>query len=422
MNFYSHQAAAWRLAWLPGNAVPLTDSAVRTAKPREKLYRLSDTQGLCLEITTTGSKLWRFRYRFAGKPKMISLGAYPEVTLAKARELRTAARSLVADGVDPSLHKQAEKRAREAESYTFEKLAEEWYAYNSPRWAEATAYKARLYLDNDIIPAIGKRPAAEITRPDLVDLVRKVEARGTLNAAGKIRQWLNQVFRFGLAKGVVEANPATDLDVVAAHAPRARHHPHVPLSEIPELLEKLSAAACDLPTRVAIRLLLITGVRPGELRNAPWAEFDLQAGTWTIPAARMKARRPHIVPLPTQAVALLRELEELTGRYPLAFAGRHNPDRSMSENTINKALRLIGYEGRQTGHGFRHLLSTELNGRGYNRDWIERQLAHGDKDEIRDTYNHANYLEQRREMMQAWADSIDALCVDPNVVSIKRKA
>lgn len=400
--------------------MPLTDSAVRTAKPREKLYRLSDTHGLCLEITTTGSKLWRFRYRFAGKPKMISLGAYPEVTLAKARELRSTARSLVATGVDPSSHKQAEKRAREAESYTFEKLADEWYAYNVPRWAETTAYKARLYLDNDIYPAIGKRPAGEITRPDLVDLVRKVEARGTLNAAGKIRQWLNQVFRFGLARGVVEVNPATDLDVVAAHAPRARHHPHVPLAEMPELLEKLSAAACDLPTRIAIRLLLITGVRPGELRNAPWSEFDLKAATWTIPAARMKARRPHIVPLPVQAVALLRELEELTGRYPLAFAGRHNPDRPMSENTINKALRLIGYEGRQTGHGFRHLLSTELNGRGYNRDWIERQLAHGDKDEIRDTYNHAHYLEQRRGMMQAWADEIDALCAGTNVVSIRR--
>ncbi|MNF65568.1 putative prophage CPS-53 integrase [compost metagenome] len=210
--------------------MPLTDTAVRTAKPREKLYRLSDTLGLCLEVTPAGGKLWRFRYRFAGKPKMISLGPYPDISLAKARERRDSARSLVADGVDPSSHKQAQKRARQADGHTFETLAEEWFAYNSPRWAESTAYKARLYLDNDIIPAIGRRPVAEVTRPDLVELVRKVEKRGTLNAAGKIRQWLNQIFRFGLAKGAASANPATDLDVVAAHAPRARHHPHVPLA------------------------------------------------------------------------------------------------------------------------------------------------------------------------------------------------
>ncbi|OBY92582.1 integrase [Pseudomonas sp. AU11447] len=400
--------------------MPLTDSAVRTAKPREKLYRLSDTLGLSLEITPTSSKLWRFRYRFAGKPKMISLGAYPAITLAKARELRDVARSQVAAGIDPSHHKQAEKRAREAEAYTFERLANEWYDYSAPRWAEATAYKARLYLDNDIVPVIGKRPASEITRPEVVELVRKVEARGTLNAAGKIRQWLNQIFRFGLAKGVVTTNPATDLDVVAAHAPRAKHHPHVPLAELPALLDLLSGASCDLSTKIAIRLLVLTGVRPGELRQAPWSEFDLDAATWTIPAARMKARRPHIVPLPTQAVDLLRNLQEITGRYELVFAGKANPGRPLSENTVNKALRILGYEGRQTGHGFRHLLSTELNNRGYNRDWIERQLAHGDDNEIRDTYNHAHYLDQRRQMMQAWANEIDALCAGVSVRSLRR--
>ena len=262
---------------------------------------------------------------------------------------------------------------------------------------------------------------ASITRPDLVELVRKVEARGTLNAAGKIRQWLHQIFRYGLARGVVE-NPATDLDVVAAPAKAARHHPCVTFAELPELLERLEAAKLHTFTRAAIRLLILTAVRPGELRAAPWAEFDLDAATWTIPKERMKARRPHVVPLPTQAVAILRQLHEASGRYALLFPGQQNAERPMSENTINKALRLMGYEGRQTGHGFRHLLSTELNGRGYNRDWIERQLAHGDADEIRDTYNHATYLEQRRGMMQAWADSLDALCAGANVVSIKRKA
>ncbi|MCY1369130.1 Prophage integrase IntA [compost metagenome] len=220
----------------------------------------------------------------------------------------------------------------------------------------------------------------------------------------------------------MENNPATDLDVVAAPAKAARHHPHVSFAELPELLGKIDTTNINALTRCAIRLLVLTAVRPGELRAAPWAEFDLDAATWIIPKERMKARRPHVVPLPRQAVAILRSLGEISGSYPLLFPGQQSSDRPMSENTINKALRLMGYEGRQTGHGFRHLLSTELNGRGYNRDWIERQLAHGDGDEIRDTYNHATYLDQRRDMMQAWADSIDVRCAGANVLSLKRKA
>jgi len=402
--------------------VPLTDSAVKAAKPKDKPYKLSDAHGLHLVINPSGAKLWRLKYRVAGKEKLLSFGAYPVVGLQQARQLRDSARQQLAEGIDPSEHKKALKSVSRAEGLTFEVLAREWYTYNAPRWAEATRYKAKLYLENDMIPVIGSRPVKAITRPDLVDLIRKVEARGTLNAAGKIRQWLHQIFRYGLAKGAVDHNPATDLDVVAAPPKARRHHPHVPLAELPELLDKLEAGRLNNLTRLAIRLLILTAVRPGELRAAPWAEFDLEKATWTIPKERMKARRPHVVPLPRQAVAILRQLEEVTGRYTLLFPGQQNIERPMSENTINKALRLIGYEGRQTGHGFRHLLSTELNGRGYNRDWIERQLAHGDQDEIRDTYNHATYLDQRREMMQAWADSVDALCAGANVVSIKRPA
>lgn len=400
----------------------LTDTALRTAKPRDKLYRLADAQGLCIGVTPSGGKLWRLRYRFDGKAKMLSLGIYPAITLAQARERREAARRMLAQGVDPSAHKQQEKTAAAAQVLTMELLAREWYDYNRPRWAPATSSKVLQYLESDIFPVIGRQPASEVQRPELVELVRKIEKREAFNVARKVRQWLSQIFRFGLAKGVVPGNPATDLDVVAAHAPRTRHHPHVSEGELPELLERLETAQCDITSKIAIRLLALTAVRPGELRLAPWSEFDLDAATWTIPAARMKARRPHIVPLPRQAVALLRALHELTGTYPLAFPGRNNRARPMSENTVNKALSTMGYEGRQTGHGFRHLLSTSLNSRGYNRDWIERQLAHGDQDSIRDTYNHANYLEQRRGMMQAWADSIDALCAGANVVSIKRKA
>ena len=250
----------------------------------------------------------------------------------------------------------------------------------------------------------------------------EVNLWGAHNVAKKTRQWLNQIFRYGLARGVIEHNPATDLDVIAAHAPATKHHPHVTFAELPELLGKVETVKIHALTRGAIQLLALTAVRPGELRAAPWVEFDLDAATWTIPAERMKARRAHVVPLPRQAVAILRQLHQITGKYPLVFAGRHDTARPMSENTVNLALQAIGYKDRQTGHGFRHLLSTELNGRGYNRDWIERQLAHGDQDEIRAVYNKAQYLEQRREMMQAWADSIDALRDGANVVSIKRKA
>lgn len=400
--------------------MPLSDTTIRTAKPKDKLYRLTDANGLCLEVAPSGSKLWRYRYRFNGSAKMLALGVYPAVTLLKARQSRDEARQMLVDGIDPGEHKKTAKQAQKVEGLTFETLAREWFDYNAPRWAQTTTYKAKLYLENDLIPNIGSRPLKAITRPELVDLVRKVEARGTLNAAGKIRQWLHQIFRYGLARGVVDANPATDLNVVAAPAKAARHHPHVSFAELPELLGKVEAANIHTLTRLAIRLLVLTAVRPGELRQAPWSEFDLDAATWTVPKERMKARRPHIVPLPRQAVVILRQLQEITGEYALVFAGA-NPDRPMSENTVNKALRLAGYEGRQTGHGFRHLLSTELNGRGYNKDWIERQLAHGDSDEIRGTYNHAAYVEQRRDMMQAWADSIDALCASANVVSIRQR-
>ncbi|NUT75070.1 integrase arm-type DNA-binding domain-containing protein [Pseudomonas sp. C1C7] len=397
----------------------LTDSAIKAAKPKDKPFKLSDANGLYLLINPSGSKLWQLKYRVGGKEKKLAVGAYPTISLQQARQRRDSAREQLANGIDPSAERKAAKHAQTALELTFEVLAREWYTYNAPRWAETTRYKAKLYLENDIIPGIGSRPVKAITRPELVALVRSVEARGTFNAAGKIRQWLHQIFRYGLAKGVVDANPATDLDVLAAPPKPPRHHPHICFAELPDLLAKVEIAKIYAPTRLAIRLLVLTAVRPGELRAALWAEFDLDAATWTIPKERMKARRPHVVPLPRQAVSILRQLHELTGSYELLFPGQQNPARPMSENTINKALRLMGYEGRQTGHGFRHLLSTELNGRSYNRDWIERQLAHGDKDDIRDTYNHAVYLDQRREMMQAWADSIDTLCAGTNVVSLK---
>lgn len=384
----------------------LTDIQIRNAKPQNKLYRLTDSQGLLIEIATSGSKLWRYRYRFDGKQKMIGLGKYPSISLQAARKKRDEARLLLDEGIDPGVTGQPRKRSDEPHATSFASLAEEWFTYRAPLWASSTQRKARLYLDNDILPQIGVFSASEITRVQLVDLIRSVEKRGSLNAAGKIRQWLDQIFRYGLVSGKVQSNPATHLSVVAAAAKPVRHHPHIPFDELPELLERLETANIHIYTRSSIKLLLFTAVRPSELRNALWAEFDLDAATWTIPKERMKARREHVVPLPVQAVEVLRQVHVLTGRYKLVFPGQNNPDRPMSENTINKALTLMGYKGRQTGHGFRHLLSTELNSRDFNPDWIERQLAHTDSNAIRDTYNHASYLEQRRMMMQEWVDSV----------------
>ena len=381
---------------MPRQATPLTDSAIKVAKPKEKPYKLADGQGLYLEVMPNGSKLWRLKYSYAGKEKRLAFGAYPTVPLQLARRRRDEARQQLAEGIDPGELKKAEKQAQKVEALTFEALAREWHQYRTPRWAPSTAAKALAYLESDLLPALGKKPFESVTRPDLVALIRKIESRGAHNIAKKTRQWLNQIFRYGLARGVIEHNPATDLDVIAALPPPIKHHPHVTFAELPELLGKVETAKTHALTRGAIQLLALTAVRPGELRAAPWTEFDLDAATWTIPAVRMKARRAHVVPLPRQAVAILRQLHEITGKYPLVFAGRHDTSRPMSENTVNLALQAIGYKDRQTGHGFRHLLSIELNGRGYNRDWIERQLAHGDQDEIRDTYNHATFLEQRR--------------------------
>lgn len=397
----------------------LTDTAVRQAKPKDKPYKLFDSQGLYLDVRTNGSKLWRFKYRLAGKEKLYAIGTYPEVTLSEARIERDRARKLVAAAADPVHHRKEQERqqATTAEN-TFEALANEWLAYNAPRWAKSTGYKAALYLNNDLIPSLGKRPVAHITRPELVEFLRRIESRSTFDVAKKCRQWLNQIFRFGLAKGVIGTNPATDLDVVAAAAPKVRHHAFVPVGELPALLKSLSNVRANFLTKSAIRLLMLTAVRPGELRNAPWCEFDLDNALWTIPAERMKMRRSHLVPLPKQSIAILRELQSLTGRFDLVFAGRNDPKRPMSENTINKCLADMGYKGRQTGHGFRHLLSTELNGRGYNKDWIERQLAHGDNDEIRATYNHAHYLDQRRDMMQWWANHLEQLETGSNVIPV----
>ncbi|HEU0197640.1 MAG TPA: integrase arm-type DNA-binding domain-containing protein [Nevskiaceae bacterium] len=398
----------------------LTDTKIRQAKAQAARYSLADGGGLVLYINPNGSKWWRFRYRIAGTAKMLSLGVYPAVTLKAAREQRDKARELVATGIDPSQQRRDDKAAQDAATVnTFAAMAERWFALKAQRWAPATAAKARTYLDRDLIPKLGTKPIADLRRADLLELLAGIEQRGALDVAKKCREWLSGIFRFALVAEVIDVNPATDLALMAAAAPATRHYPHVSESELPGLLLAIDNYHGTPTTTRAIKVLLLVACRPGELRAAPWAEFNLDAALWTVPAARMKMRRPQVWPLPVQAVALLRAQHELTGHRALVFPAHNKPLLPMSENTIGRALNRMGYKGRQTAHGFRHVISTALNERGFNRDWIERQLAHCDSDPIRGIYNGAEYLDQRRNMMQAWADYLDSARRGGNVVAIR---
>jgi len=281
--------------------------------------------------------------------------------------------------------------------------------------------QSRMYLDKDLIPALGKIPVADVKRSDVLSAMRRVEARGALNVARKCRTWLNEIFRFAIASDYIETNPASDLDIVAMKEPPEKHNPMLRQTELKDFLVALREFNGASYTKSAIRILLLTGVRTGELRNATWSQFDLDGALWTIPAEGVKQLQKvirakggdkvpaYLVPLSRQAAEEVRQVHELTGRYKLLIPGRSDPGKPISDGTVNMALKRMGYEGRLTGHGIRATISTALNEMGYNEDWIEAQLSHASSSKVRKTYNHAEYVEQRRGMMQDWADYLDKL-------------
>ncbi|AIP95796.1 DUF4102 domain-containing protein [Salmonella enterica subsp. arizonae str. CFSAN000560] len=384
--------------------MPLNDMQIRRAKPETKAYTLGDGQGLSLLIEPNGSKSWRFRYRFAGKPKMISLGVYPTITLADARSRRDDARKLVAEGKNPSEVRKEQKIALQTESESaFEKIATEWHQMKSAKWSEGYASDIMEAFQNDIFPYVGTRPVGEIKPLELLNVLRKIEKRGALEKMRKVRQRCSEVFRYAIATGRAEFNPAADLSS-ALEVHQSNHFPFLKADEIPDFLRALDSYTGSRLVQIATKLLMITGVRTIELRAALWSEFDLDNAIWEIPAERMKMRRAHLVPLSTQALDLLNELKIMTGNYRYVFPGRNDPNKPMSEASINQVIKRIGYGGRVTGHGFRHTLSTILHEKGYDSQWIEMQLAHVDKNCIRGTYNHAQYIEKRRSMLQ-WYSS-----------------
>ncbi|MEA4636682.1 tyrosine-type recombinase/integrase [Klebsiella pneumoniae] len=386
---------------------------VDTAKPREKAYQLADGAGLYPEVVPSGSRYWRMKYRFNGKEKRLAFGVYPAVSLAQARALRDEAKKKLAEGIDPSFAKKEEKLVRDVRLHnTFQAVALEWHGTKVSRWSEGYASDIIEAFNKDIFPYIGQQPVNEIKPLVLLNVLRRMESRGATEKAKKVRQHCSEVFRYAIVTGRAEYNPAADLtSAMSGH--ESKHYPFLTVEELPDFFKALSGYTGSPLIVLAARLLILTGVRTGELRGAFWSEFDLEKAVWEIPAERMKMKRPHLVPLSTQALEIVQQLKVMSGQYPLVFPGRNDPRKTMSEASINQVFKRIGYTGKVTGHGFRHTMSTILHEEGFNTAWIETQLAHVDKNAIRGTYNHALYLEGRKEMMQWYGDYVDS-CVSNN--------
>ncbi|WP_423958168.1 tyrosine-type recombinase/integrase [Citrobacter freundii] len=382
---------------------------VDAAKPREKAYKLADGAGLYLEVVPSGSRYWRMKYRFNGKEKRMAFGVYPAVSLAQARALRDEAKKKLAEGIDPSFAKKEERLVRDVQlNNTFQAVALEWHGTKVSRWSEGYASDIIEAFNKDIFPYIGQQPVNEIKPLVVLNVLRRMESRGATEKAKKVRQRCSEVFRYAIVTGRAEYNPAADLtSAMSGH--ESKHYPFLTVEELPDFFKALSGYAGSPLVVLAARLLILTGVRTGELRGAFWSEFDLEKSVWEIPAERMKMKRPHLVPLSTQALEIVQQLKVMSGQYPLVFPGRNDPRKTMSEASINQVFKRIGYTGKVTGHGFRHTMSTILHEEGFNTAWIETQLAHVDKNAIRGTYNHAQYLEGRREMMQWYSDYLKLL-------------
>ncbi|HBR4937133.1 TPA: tyrosine-type recombinase/integrase [Klebsiella pneumoniae] len=381
---------------------------VDAAKPKEKAYKLADGAGLYLEVVPSGSRYWRMKYRFNGKEKRMAFGVYPAVSLAQARALRDEAKKKLAEGIDPSFAKKEEKLVRDVRLHnTFQAVALEWHGTKVSRWSEGYASDIIEAFNKDIFPYIGQQPVNEIKPQVLLNVLRRMESRGATEKAKKVRQRCSEVFRYAIVTGRAEYNPAADLtSAMSGH--ESKHYPFLTVEELPDFFKALSGYTGSPLIVLAARLLILTGVRTGELRGAFWSEFDLEKAVWEIPAERMKMKRPHLVPLSTQALEIVQQLKVMSGQYPLVFPGRNDPRKTMSEASINQVFKRIGYTGKVTGHGFRHTMSTILHEEGFNTAWIETQLAHVDKNAIRGTYNHALYLEGRKEMMQWYGDYVDS--------------
>jgi len=416
----------------------LTDAKIRAAKATETPRKLSDGEGLYLLIKPNGVRLWRFKYRYGGKEKLAAFGGYQpgssnHVPLAEARDRLTDAKRLLRSGIDPSAARKAEKAARvDRETGSFEVVAREWHAKQAERWAAGHAERVMGRLVAYVFPRIGAEPIRTLTGPQVLDALRRIEAKGRVETAHRVKESLGAIFRYAVATHRATHDPSAALKGALA---TVKHKSFASITEpkkVGELLRAIRGYDGSDVVRLALQLLSLVFVRPGELRGAQWSEFafdltDPPKGKkpqhpepqWRIPAERMKMREQHIVPLSTQTVAVLRELHAITGPDGYLFPGVRSKRQSISENTINAALRSAGYtKDQMTGHGFRHMASTLLHEKGYKSELVERQLSHGDRNAMRAAYNFAEYLPERRKMMQDWADYLDALASGAKVVAI----
>ncbi|MFG6458651.1 tyrosine-type recombinase/integrase [Roseateles sp. BYS96W] len=399
-------------------------ATINAIRPGDNRQRLSDGAGLYLLLFVKGgSHGWRFDYSFEGRRKTLSLGTFPATGLALARKQAAEARKLVREGVDPSAARQEKKaeitkqraiaemlEAGVALPGSFEAVAREWFAKNEATWAASHSDKIIRRLERDVFPWIGSRPISSIKPTELLELLKRVEERGAIETTHRVQQNCSQVFRYAVATGLAESDPSRDLRG-ALPAWRPEHYPTITdPREVGQLLRDIDSHKGGLITRCAMKLTPLLFVRPGELRQAEWAEVNLDASEWRIPAAKMKGRTMHIVPLSRQALALFKEIHPLTGNGKWVFPGNRTNGEPMSENTVNAALRRLGYDRTTlTAHGFRGMASTMLHERGWPSDVIERQLSHAERNAVKAAYNHAEHLPKRREMMQAWADYLDTL-------------
>ena len=398
----------------------LSDVQIRNAKPKDKPYKLTDGGGLHILVNPNGSKLWRLKYRVGGIEKLLSFGPYPQVSLIEARKKGIEAKGALRSGIDPSGAKKAQK-ASASGADSFETIAREWFSKFSATWTPSHGDRILRRLERDVFPWIGQTPIKEVTAPGLLSVLRRIEARGAVETAHRASQNCGQVFRYAIATGRAERDPVPDLRGALPPSRETHHASITDPREIGGLLRAIGGYEGGLIVRCALRLAPLVFVRPGELRRAEWTEIDWDKAQWIIPAEKMKMREKHVVPLSRQALEILKELQPLTGEGKYLFPSPRTSDRPMSDNAILSALRRMGYTGDQmTGHGFRSMASTLLNEQGWHRDAIERQLAHAERDSIRAAYNYAQYLPERRKMMQAWADHLDGLREGAEIIPFEK--
>ena len=404
---------------MPKRIVPLTDMKVQKAKTKDKPITLFDGGGLYLLITPTGGKLWRFKYRYDGKEKLLALGSYPEISLLDARQRREDARKLLANGVDPGAVRKAQQQAKVEDDESVEVIAREWHEKFKSKWTEGHALKIIRALERDVFPWVGTRPIKEIKAPELLTVLRRVESRGVLEGAHRIRGLCSQFFRYAVATGRAERNPAQDL--IGALAPAKEQHlaAITDPKQVRELLHAIDGYTGSYIVKLALQLSPLVFTRPGELRHMEWSEVDFENALWSIPAEKMKMRESHLVPLSRQALKILEEVKKLTGASKYAFPSGRTFDRPMSNNAILAALRRMGYtKDEMTPHGFRAMARTILDEVLQVRpDFIEAQLAHRVLDPLGRSYNRTQHLNERRNMMQTWADYLDGLKTGAKIIT-----